>query len=206
MKKKISEKKAPYGITDAALALTVQKIYDDINEIISSVNQAEGDDRDVSKGKEGDIRVVKRDKNDFRIEVFMDEGWYTTKPGALVPLDNPNNPSVLSNPSIFVTNFKNSWENYKKSVNLVNFYKDGDRVYLQGGVKTGTPGDQSVIFTLPQDYRPEETVVFPCIVSGTELGRIHVRKNGDVVMFSDDSTSKATVFTSLDGISFKIRE
>ena len=206
MKKKISEKRAPIGIEDPAMAYAVQQIYDDLNELISAVNVSGDEDANLSDGKEGDIRVISDGKGDYRIEIYSEDGWYVSKNNTFIPAKAPRGTNITIINKINVSNFKNSWVNYGKAVESVSFYKDGDRVYLQGAIKSGTPGAQSVIFTLPDGYVPEKTVVFPCIVSGTELGRIHVRNNGDVVMFSDDSTSKATIFTALDGINFKVQE
>ena len=208
MPKKLSEKRAPFVVTDPSMSRIIQQIYDDINDIVQSVNSSTGDDRDVSKGKVGDLRVVKRDNNDFRLEMMTEDGWYGTRPEVMVPLDKPNEVDVNVNTWTEISNFQNDWENWgpEKGATSAAFYRQDGRVYLKGQVKTGVAGTDSVIFTLPEGYRPEAFNIFPCIVSGTELGRIHILANGDVIMFSDDGTEKADNLTSLDGISFKVRE
>ena len=114
-----------------------------------------------------------------------------------------------------ISKFKNDWENYGDTATTTAFYKYKQRVYLKGHVKTGAVGSNSVIFTLPSDCRPEATNIFTTIVSGGHLGRIHVRKDGDVVAFATGTTdakadaisdAKAAKLLTLDGINFKIRE
>ena len=205
MPKKLSEKRAPIPVTDPGMGRIVQQIYDDINEIIQSVNNSVGDDRDVSSGKVGDLRVVKRENGDFRLEMMTDDGWYTSKYGTMIPLEETTGLNNQVNKWIEVSDFKNDWENYG-STTTIAFYKENDRVYLKGQVKSGSAGTDSVIFNLSNGYRPEATNIFATIVSGSTIGRIHIRKNGDVVAFSDNGTNKATKLLTLDGISFKTKE
>lgn len=75
--------------------------------------------------------------------------------------------------------FQNSWVN--ASGRTTKFYKQLDRVYIEGSVTTGT----GVAFTLPEGYRPDEQLSYTNITINT---------NGDVT----PSTA-----TSLDGISFR---
>lgn len=153
--------KKPTSLTDdVRLNNIINRIYDDLNEIIESVNS----------------------KEDKELTVDVIPNWTE------------------------VSAFKNDWENYGGSTTTTAYYLYNKRVYLKGQVKTGSAGSNSVIFTLPSDYSPEATNIFSVIVSGSTIGRIHVRKNGDVVAFSDNDTTKATKLITLDGISFKTRE
>ena len=129
MPKKLSEKRAPIPVTDPGMGRIVQQIYDDINEIIQSVNNSVGDDRDVSSGKVGDLRVVKRENGDFRLEMMTDDGWYTSKYGTMIPLEETTGLNNQVNKWIEVSDFKNDWENYG-STTTIAFYKENDRVYL----------------------------------------------------------------------------
>ena len=70
----ISKKKPP-SISVDGMQRIVQQIYDDINDIINSVNQNEKDVRSLGKGKVGDIKVVKTSSKKHRLEAYTDEGW-----------------------------------------------------------------------------------------------------------------------------------
>lgn len=73
-------KKRSQKINDTNLQRVVDKIYDDINELINAVNNK---DTVVGKneftGKEGDIRVVKsNDGSSYEIQGRTSEGWAKT--------------------------------------------------------------------------------------------------------------------------------
>jgi len=71
----ISRKRAPV-IEDSQLNRVVNKIYDDINEIVSAVNQSDTSvKKATSIGKPGDMRIVKRDMNEYAFEARTTEGW-----------------------------------------------------------------------------------------------------------------------------------
>jgi len=68
--------KRPPQVSVEGMDRIIQKIYDDINDIINSVNQSIGEARSTAKGKEGDIRVIKDSTNDtYRLEAFTKDGW-----------------------------------------------------------------------------------------------------------------------------------
>ena len=52
----ISKKKPPAGAVEG-MDRIIQQIYDDINDVINSVNQSENAMRNLGKGKVGDIKV-----------------------------------------------------------------------------------------------------------------------------------------------------
>lgn len=54
----------------------IDRIYDDLNEVIGAVNQGVGDAESLGKGKSGDIRVAKNSDQTVSIEVRTDEGWF----------------------------------------------------------------------------------------------------------------------------------
>ena len=71
----ISRKRAP-SVQDPELTRVISKIYDDMNEIINSVNQGDSTlEKDVTEGKSGDLRVVKDSNSNYFIEAKTDEGW-----------------------------------------------------------------------------------------------------------------------------------
>ena len=73
----ISKKMPPkFNGQTRSLQSIIQRIYDDLNELISSVNVGAIEDRSTAKGKIGDIRVVKNNTTRTnRLEVFTEDGW-----------------------------------------------------------------------------------------------------------------------------------
>ena len=72
----ISKKRAPHVSADN-LERVLAQVYDDINEVIDSVNQGDSvEEKKTYEGKSGDMRVTK-DSNDskFYLEMKSDEGW-----------------------------------------------------------------------------------------------------------------------------------
>lgn len=58
----------------------IQTIYDDINEVINATNKSENINRELSKGKPGNMRVVNyqssnSESNLYRLEVYTEDGW-----------------------------------------------------------------------------------------------------------------------------------
>jgi hypothetical protein len=75
----IAQKRAPQVSVDG-MDRIIQKIYDDINDVINSVNQSMGESRSTAKGKEGDIRIIKDSTdNTYRMEAFTKDGWAKTE-------------------------------------------------------------------------------------------------------------------------------
>ena len=70
----ISKKKPP-TIAIEGMQRIVQQIYDDINDVVNSVNQNEKDMRSLGKGKAGDIKIIKTSSKKHRLEAYTDEGW-----------------------------------------------------------------------------------------------------------------------------------
>jgi hypothetical protein len=70
-------KKRSLKVTDANMQRVIDKIYDDLNELISAVNSNNTVmDKDEFAGKEGDIRVVKsNDGTSYEIQGRTSEGW-----------------------------------------------------------------------------------------------------------------------------------
>lgn len=94
--------------------------------------------------------------------------------------------------------FENSWVNYALGYDAAEYYKDPlGRVRLSGAVKSGGAG--TVIFTLPQGYRPPALKRFH--QGGDTLANhayVDVNASGQVIHISG-----GTAFVSLEGISFR---
>tara|TARA_R100000963_G_C4577149_1_gene59689 strand:- start:264 stop:533 length:270 start_codon:yes stop_codon:yes gene_type:complete len=71
----ISRKRAPF-VSDAQINRAIQGIYEAINELINAVNQGNTSVRKPpSKGKAGDMRIVKDSAGTYFLEAKTDEGW-----------------------------------------------------------------------------------------------------------------------------------
>ena len=72
----ISKKRAPHISADN-LERVLSQVYDDLNEVIDSVNQgASVEEKKTYEGKSGDVRVVKDSTDgDTYLEVKAEEGW-----------------------------------------------------------------------------------------------------------------------------------
>ena len=70
----LKTKRAPQ-VAIEGMERIIQQIYDDINDVINSVNQSEDAMRNLGKGKVGDIKVVQASSGDDRIEVRTKSGW-----------------------------------------------------------------------------------------------------------------------------------
>ena len=73
-------KKRSQIVNEKNIQRVVDKIYDDLNELISAVNNRDTvTDKEELSGKEGDIRVVKsNDGAAYEIQGRTSEGWAKT--------------------------------------------------------------------------------------------------------------------------------
>ena len=61
---------------DPEIARAFQRVYDDLNELINAINQgATSTEKTVTRGKSGDIRIVKHGSGSYYLEAKTDEGW-----------------------------------------------------------------------------------------------------------------------------------
>ena len=72
----ISKKRAPHVSADN-LERVLAQVYDDLNEVIDSVNQSNSvEEKKTYEGKSGDMRVTKdSDDSKYYLEMKSDEGW-----------------------------------------------------------------------------------------------------------------------------------
>ena len=72
----ISKKRAPHVSADN-LERVLSQVYDDLNEVIDSVNQSSSvEEKKTYAGKTGDMRVI-QDQGDkkYYLEMKSDDGW-----------------------------------------------------------------------------------------------------------------------------------
>ena len=101
-------------------------------------------------------------------------------------------------PVTFAPTLLSGWVNYGDGFASAGYYKGPDnRVHLQGLIKSGAVADGTVIFTLPEGFRPLQKEIFIVFISGGGFGRVDVNDNGSVVAKTVNAT-----YTSLSGISF----
>ena len=101
-------------------------------------------------------------------------------------------------PVTFAPTLLSGWVNYGDGFASAGYYKGPDnRVHLQGLIKSGAVADGTVIFTLPEGFRPLQKEIFIVFISGGGFGRVDVNDNGSVVAKIVNAT-----YTSLSGISF----
>tara|TARA_R100001463_G_scaffold22334_4_gene53553 strand:+ start:813 stop:1064 length:252 start_codon:yes stop_codon:yes gene_type:complete len=75
----IVSKKKPPRIDDPDLSRVIDQIYDDINELINSVNQGNtSEERTTAQGKSGDIRLARLSNGNYELQGKTDDGWVTT--------------------------------------------------------------------------------------------------------------------------------
>ena len=92
----------------------------------------------------------------------------------------------------------NSWVNYGSGYESASYFKDKcNVVHLAGMVKSGTTTAETVIFTLPEGYRPRASEKFFC-VSLNAICVIDVYATGNVAIKAGANSG----WISLSGISF----
>lgn len=93
--------------------------------------------------------------------------------------------------------FQNGWVNFGGSNASASYYKDPfGIVHLKGTVKSGTIN--TVVFTLPAGYRPQEAEIFAVSNNGA-FGLVTVQPDGTV----NHSGGGSNVYLTLSGITFR---
>lgn len=93
----------------------------------------------------------------------------------------------------------NGWTSYSARAARVGTY--GGVVRFQGAISGGT---STTIGTLPVGMRPPKTVALPTVVGGPTTGTLTITSAGVMTITNPGGLSNATLFTSLDGVSFGI--
>lgn len=92
---------------------------------------------------------------------------------------------------------QNNWTDYGSGYSTTSYTKTtGDVVFLKGVIKDGTAATGTVLFNLPEGYRPTSRLVFQTDTSGPAPSRVDVYPNGNVVL------EKGSSYVVLDGIRF----
>jgi hypothetical protein len=91
---------------------------------------------------------------------------------------------------------QNGWVQYGTPYSNPGFHKEGNHVHLRGVIKSGTTTAGTVLFTLPSDHRPDDSLLFD-VVSNNAQARIDIQPDGDLVIQQGNAA-----YLSLDGIWF----
>ena len=91
--------------------------------------------------------------------------------------------------------FENSWANY--SGRTTSFYLNLGRVYLAGGVVSGT--NNTTAFTLPKGYRPSEQLTISSCLFNNSTSSVVIDTDGSV-----KPKGGAVNGFSFDGLSFRV--
>lgn len=96
----------------------------------------------------------------------------------------------------------NGWENYGTPFFPAGYIKLNSIVYLRG-IVTGSNAYDAKIFSLPEEYLPEQRLLFGTASGGEGYAlipaRIDIAPTGDVVKFDG-----SLAYLSFDGIAFKV--
>lgn len=93
---------------------------------------------------------------------------------------------------------QNGWVKYSDTYEAPFYYKDKSNVVHIGGMmKSGTVTDGTVLFTLPEGYRPNKVEKFVCM-SNNSICSVNIQRGGSVSIQGGN-----TNWLSLSGIQFK---
>jgi hypothetical protein len=104
-----------------------------------------------------------------------------------------------------------TWVNYGAPHNAAAFYKDPwGTVHLKGLVRADLGTDEGCdsyisarrVFALPSGYRPAAQELH-AVIANSQMHRIDVKANGDVVLATSSAVTAAQTWLSLDGIAFR---
>lgn len=129
-----------------------------------------------------------------------DDGHYAIAKYHMDTLGIPQNISNNSLPDASRPTFQNSWQDFLESSGAIaEYYKDDvGRVYLQGLISSGIMTANTVIFVLPEGYRPKVDRYVP-VVTNSGTGSLKIAVDGKV-MINNISTN---TYVSLDGVVFR---
>lgn len=108
---------------------------------------------------------------------------------------------IPGNEYITITDLQNGWIAYGSPYNTPGYRITMDGlVYLTGVIKSGTTGTGTLLFTLPEGYRPSATKIFSLSkAGGAGVWEVEIAANGQVTVGPRNADS---TWSSLDNINF----
>lgn len=95
----------------------------------------------------------------------------------------------------------NGWANFSTDYEPASYWKDKNGiVHISGVIKDGVIENGTVLFQLPENYRPDKQEIFATI-SYNAMCQIDVKTDGSVCVQYGGNTN----WLSLCGISFKVK-
>lgn len=88
---------------------------------------------------------------------------------------------IKGDDSWIVATLQNSWVRFDTTFSDAQYRLKGGVVYIEGRIKSGTATATTVLFTLPEGYRPAEQLEITT-TSNAALGRFDIKANGDVII------------------------
>lgn len=105
----------------------------------------------------------------------------------------------VTTPSVLTPTLINGWSNLANGYKGACYYKDKiGIVHLSGVITSGTVSTGTVVFTLPEGYRPSATLIFFQSSNGA-MKRIDLKNDGTLTLGEDFNLG----YLALDGISFR---
>ena len=109
----------------------------------------------------------------------------------------------ITTPTVYAPTLQNSWINYGITITGVGYYKDIEGVvHLRGLIKNGTTTNPTLLFTLPEGFRPLLSVITTAkTTNGTNLAlaQINIGSDGTVYICTNSGYNS---WLSLEGIVF----
>jgi hypothetical protein len=172
---------------------TIQTIYDDINDVINSVNQGESQSIE-GKGKEGDIRVIQDSSSKYsttkhKLEFRTSEGWDK----AVTMPRNPDNYAMMA---------------YNKDSETFEWVNTDNALAISFGspgvatIAAAASGSSSVIIdATPSENGSGKGVLVVGTTSGEPTNRLRTKNViGDVDFSTSDSNVAVTVEQASNGL------
>ena len=131
--------------------------------------------------------VVKWDSpRNLAFDEVIDESWVDDVVDTVVP-------TAWVAPALL-----NGWVNAGGALQVAQYRKIGDRVFVRGQVKNG--GNNTPAFTLPAGFRPPATHYFPALVAGGVAGGfVTLTVDGNLTI-----TTPTTAQVGFDVVSFSV--
>lgn len=97
---------------------------------------------------------------------------------------------------------QNGWTNFGSPFADAKYYRDPFGIVRVVGLITGgTTTSGTVLFTLPENFRPADQYMYEVLVGGNALGRVDLLANGDLTIVAGNNT-----FLSLFPITFRAEQ
>jgi len=137
---------------------------------------------DIFPSGEVDVEAMNGPQWIPQCPVSLDGAWFAKSASLYTPLT-----------------LQNGWISYGSGTTSPAVRKINGIVHFEGALYNGA---NSFAFTLPVGFRPSHYVYTSVDMNVANRGHILIAPNGQVNVYGEGTQSEATLFTSLDGVSF----